>query len=354
MNRNTFLKLLYIPIIIASLLSCTQETTEADEDRVTSDIRVIFSVGGSEGYSHTTNMTRGAITTTPDIAAGFGVSASTYPASGTYTSYGCGNYFFKYEATDNTATPYFWPDQNNEISFFAYYPYGSAIFTVVSTAESTGAPVYRYTVPTTIASQLDIMTAEVTDMTCDDPDVVPLSFAHMLADFRFRFKNVSTQDVTLKSISMLDMKYKGTLQAGSWTLDADRTDFTLTVNRTLEPEEVLDVTGTDNHFLMMPQRITAASQLLDVFMEIEGVEKHFYYTLDADFLPAKGNTYAFTLSLTSELIVSDETDIREWRLDTILLEYATNEGLAGWEAAEQKLDQGTTGPIKDWTEQTGS
>ena len=101
--------------------------------------------------------TRGSLVTSSASISPFGVSCSVYPAAGTYTSYGCGSYFYKQPVTANTPTSYFWPTSDYKVSFFAYYPYNNAAFTVSSSAATTGSPVYAYTIPSTIANQVDVM-----------------------------------------------------------------------------------------------------------------------------------------------------------------------------------------------------
>lgn len=89
-----------------------------------------FTQRGIEGKS----ATRGTLVTSEAGITNFGVSSSAYPASGTYTSYGLGSYFYKQAVTANTPTSYFWPTSGYKVSFFAYYPYNNAAFTVSSSA----------------------------------------------------------------------------------------------------------------------------------------------------------------------------------------------------------------------------
>ena len=58
--------------------------------------------------SDKTVKTRGTKVTTAGIS-NLGVSASVYPAANTYTSAGCGSYFYKESVSSGTPMSYYWP-----------------------------------------------------------------------------------------------------------------------------------------------------------------------------------------------------------------------------------------------------
>ena len=168
-----------ITLVSGVMVACTKDLGLDDKDRIhASDKYVTFNVDGSADDV----TTRGSQASASSLTAGFGVSASVYPSSGTYTNYAGGNYFYKIMARPNTATSYFWPTSDYRISFYAYYPYASSIFTVQSSESANGAPVYAYVVPESIASQLDIMTTQRTNMACTSVAPVSLSFEHRCSD----------------------------------------------------------------------------------------------------------------------------------------------------------------------------
>jgi hypothetical protein len=186
-------------------------------------------------------------------------------------------------------------------------------------ASDLGAPTYAYTVPSDISSQLDIMTAERTDVSCATHPTVELSFAHRLSDIRFSCENVGAEAITLKSISILGVNYSGTLTATVWTLNntvnsLSVNPFTLSVEKTLSPDELVDVTGTANHFIMLPQTIPSGTQLFDIYATVAGETGHYYYTLTSDFILEAGKSYMFTLKLSDLLEV--QAEIQNWTEET--------------------------------------
>ena len=77
--------------------------------------------------------TRAIQTTTATITT-YGVSSSVCDAStGTYTSVGCGSYFYNEEITAATGRcKYYWPGSSYKISFFGYAPYGRYTYSFFS------------------------------------------------------------------------------------------------------------------------------------------------------------------------------------------------------------------------------
>lgn len=207
--------------------------------------------------------TRGAKVTS---IANFGISASVYDAASTYTSAGCGSYFFNESATVGTPTAHYWPTSDYKLSFFAYYPYGNAAFTVQSVASDLGAPTYAYTVPSAIGSQLDVMTGQTTNVLGGGSSPVLLTMKHRCAAINFSVTNNRSSDITINSISIEGVKYSGTLNEETWTLNAavnssSSNPFTLTYGNTVAVGATTNVTGTSDIFLMLPQTIPADAKV---------------------------------------------------------------------------------------------
>lgn len=209
--------------------------------------------------------TRGTKVIATDITD-IGVSASIYPSSSSYTSAGCGSYFYKESITIGTPTKFYWPTSDYRMSFFAYYPYGNSAFTVQSAASATGHPTYAYTVPTAIGSQVDVMTASQTDIAGGSSSPVSLSFSHQCAAIKVRITNSTTAAITVNSVSIEGVEYTGTLCNGTWTLSGTKNSssvnpFTLTCNTAVAASATADLTGTANIFLMLPQTLTSSAKL---------------------------------------------------------------------------------------------
>lgn len=328
-------------------LSCTEDLGDSGNSISATSDNLAFSintVNGEDASISNTATTRGVQANTASLGAGFGVSCSAYPATGTYTSYGHGSYFYKIQAVPNTPTAYFWPTADYKVSFFAYYPYGNSAFTVQSPASATGSPTYAYAVPSDIDSQIDIMTAERTDVSCATHPTVELSFSHRLADIRFSCENVGAEAITLKSISIYGVKYSGTLTGTAWTLNnnvnsSSVNPFSLSIERALSPNETVDVTGTTKHFIMLPQTISSGTQMIDIYATVGGETGHYYYTLTSNLVLEAGKSYGFTLKLSDLLEV--EASVQDWTEETDRTGIPTYQntidtsfGIGSWESEE--------------------
>lgn len=312
-KSNSLLLAGVITLMSGMLAACTQEIEHTGQDD-NSEKYVTFRVDDGDSFTRT----RGSHTTTSSLAAGFGVSASVYPSAGTYTNYPHGNYFYKIMARPNTATEYFWPATNNKISFYAYYPYNNSLFTVQSSKTANGSPTYAYSVPESVSSQLDVMTTQRTDMSCATPVAVALYFEHRCSDIRFTVHNQCHLDLTLKSISIYGVKYSGTLTGDSWTLTGSANSssshpFTLTLNRTIAAGATVDITGTSNHFFMIPQTIASGTALFVVKTTEYGAERTYTHTLSSNYTWEAGNAYTYRLTLgDGEMIVHGDVTVGNW------------------------------------------
>lgn len=221
-----------------------------------------FTQRGTEEKS----ITRGTLVTSEAGITNFGVSSSAYPASGTYTSYGLGSYFYKQQAVPNTAMTYYWPTADKEISFFAYFPYNNASFTVSSSAATLGSPVYHYTVPSTISNQVDVMTAQITDHTAGSQGALTLNFSHHCAAIKISITNNSGSSITVNSVSIEGVEYDGTLHDGTWTLSGNLNTssvnpFSLSYGSAIANNATADITGSNNILIMLPQTLTSSAKL---------------------------------------------------------------------------------------------
>lgn len=271
-----------------------------------------------------TAITRGAQATTGSLSAGFGVSASVYPKAGTYTSYGCGSYFYNIMAMPLSPTAYFWPTDDYEASFYAYYPYGNSAFTLQSSANQTGAPTYAYTVPQAIASQVDVMTAQITDHLCGPQDALSLSFGHRCTDIRFTAYNQQNDALTITSVSVYGVKYSGTWTSGtSWTLtgsvnSSSSYPFILAMNANVASEATVDLTGTANHFIMLPQTIAAGTDLFVITTIEDGDPRTYTYTLPSATTWEMGKSYTYAMTLGNGNLTVSSVTVVDWQAVTPL------------------------------------
>ena len=292
-----------IMLVTGSSVSCT-ENLEADNTAMPITIT-----------PEKSDFMDGAITRGTKVTSisNFGVSASVYSSASTYTSAGCGSYFFNEAATAGTPTAHFWPTSDYKLSFFAYYPYNNAAFTMQSTANATGAPTYSYTVPSAIASQVDVMTGQTTNVLGGGYSPVNIMLKHRCAAVCFSVTNSRSSSITLNSISIEGVKYSGTLNEETWTLNAAvnsslSNPFTLIYGSTIAADATANITGSTNIFMMLPQTIPAGAKIKAV---VDGEELETELT--GTWVAGKQYNYSIEVTNSSIIIVDEDSDVEDWR-----------------------------------------
>ena len=287
-------------VIDASISSGSRTRSVPESTEISSG--VLTSKSGKKMYLSCTEapwpvdknvVTRGAKVTTVGIS-NMGVSASVYGSSSSYTSAGCGSYFYKESVSSGTPTKFYWPTADYKISFFGYYPYNNAAFTVQSAASATGAPTYSYTVPSAIASQQDIMTGQVVDRLGGSSSPVNLTLAHRCSAIHFSITNDRSDAITVNSISIEGVKYTGTLSGSTWTLgggvnSSSTNPFNLISNSSITAGATVDITGISNIFMMLPQTLPSGATL-KVVVDDEEFEAELIGTW------VSGSEYTYSLS----------------------------------------------------------
>lgn len=297
-------------LLLALLCGCVPSDDDASDRNYIS-----FTPSGNQS-------TRATPTTATNITS-FGVSCSLYPSASTYTSAGCGSYFYNERINTSAGnSSYFWPGSSYKVSFFAYQPYGNSALTLSSSRNKTGYPTYAYTVPSQVGAQLDFMTADVLNQ-AGTPTKTPVSlnFHHRLTDIRFTVTNENpTSALTLKSITILGMKYAGTFEGSAWTLTGSantvsQNPFIFNANQSIAASGTVDVTGTTYHFMILPQTVAAGTTFLTV-KTAEGGEEHTYtHVLTQNLVLQQGKSYMFHLTLGGgPLIVDPVTAITDWEI----------------------------------------
>lgn len=331
-------KLLPMAALAVPLLavSCAADAFEGSEGptpvtgeniRFENDLKPLTANGG----------TRGTVTTLATLNS-YGVSAGVHNASTSYAEGQCGNYFRDVEVSaENGETTYLWPANGYEISFYAHAPYGNSNVSLAP-ASTAGRMRYTYTVPDAVSEHIDLMTAEVLDIECPSPETVSLTFGHRLADFRFRLENSTDHSVTVKSITVKNFDYIGTLNGTSWTTTGAAKDITLSVGKELASGSTMDLTGNDGHFMLIPQTVASGKRMIDLCINDGTSDVHFYSDLTQDFVAEMGKSYLFTLRLSSKLEVSDSSGIEDWVLYIGYFNYATGTSAGDWTPEDQPAE----------------
>ena len=261
-------------------------------------------------------MTRGSqVNSWRDLGA-FKASAQLYSTSGSYLSQSLGGFFFNLSCYDMTGTGYNWPDKGQYMSFYVYHP-ASATGLSVSSKGTTGRPTYTYTVPESVSSQVDFMTAEALDVSTTTRGSVSISFKHRMADLRFSVYNQASSSITVKSITVSGVKYSGSFTT-SWSLSGSANTnsshpFTLTSSKSVASKATVDYTGT-NHFFMLPQTVSSGTTFLTVSITDEnGQNKTLSWVPQSNLTLTQGKETTFTLTIGNDnLSVDASTDINDW------------------------------------------
>ena len=344
--------------LMAILTGCSQDESISNivEGGDSSSKAIIFTPMEFDNVFDNVTVTRGAQSTKANLTA-YGVSAAIYPASSTYTSAGCGSYFYNENIDATTGNSgYYWPGADYKVSFYAYAPYNSL---TLRSKNDLGYPVYSYTVPSAIANQADFITANVTDHSgAGITDPVPLTFSHQCADIRFNVYNQGSDAITIHSISVYGVKYSGTFCEGNspkWTLNdavnsSSSNPFTLTLGTSVAADATVDVTGTTNHFIMLPQTVASGIQIFDVDATVSGTRKHYYHTLTSSLSLLAEKSYNFKLTLGEGLMIVDtETDISDWAVETKYLTVNSVGTNGTW--SQPSVTDGQDVGIENWVEE---
>lgn len=305
-----------LPLFASMVTGCTEDLgTELTAKRI------MLAVDDSS-FDNGKTPTRGAKVSS---ISSFGVSAAVYDASASYTSAGCGSYFYKQSATNGSPLSFFWPTADYKLAFYAYYPYGNAALTVQSSESTAGAPTYSYTVPSAIASQVDVMTGQTVNVLGGGSSPAAISMKHRCAAVCFSVTNDRSSAITLSSISIEGVKYSGTLCEETWTLSSavnssSVNPFTLSYGSSIAAGATVNVTGTSNIFLMLPQSIPAGAKLKIV---VAG-EDPMYADLSGSWVA--GKQYNYSLNVSSFLEVHESSEIEDWAttIDLSLVDNAGN------------------------------
>ena len=183
----------------------------------------------------------------------------------------------EFDGSDYNYTPVkYWPaNEENTISFWAYYPHGEYVSgntgalkfyesdgTTAYTASSTGIPYVKYTVDRNSANQADLLFDSFAkkDMTCDncmpEPGTVDLLFRHALALVEFQISE--GEEAIIHSFQLTNLYWSGNCAnpAASpilWTGQGSINSFTIS-----------EMNVTDSlvcRLLMIPQTLNASASI---------------------------------------------------------------------------------------------
>jgi hypothetical protein len=217
--------------------------------------------------------TRGAPYTASSLGSSFGVLAYRIANSATDVTGVAPDFINNQQvaASGNiwkTNTDYFWPDNGDKLSFFAYTPYGSSDVTIAN-ASSTGTPSITYTANTDVTKQPDLMVAKSLNETRTKTSIassVDMSFSHALTAITFAVGKDMVPGV-FKSVSIKGAITTATynLNTNTWNTSSETStgNIAITLNgttgMTVDGTADIALTSGTNTMMMIPQTFSSNS-----------------------------------------------------------------------------------------------
>lgn len=270
------------------------------------------------------DVTRGTQINSVTALDSFGVSAYKHgaiPSGKTLNEYLADNhktpdYFYKLKATKvpttekfKLETDYYWPANDEILSFFAYAPYGDPnVAPVASSVE--GPQVINFTVNTNVKKQADFMTAQASSTAHTNANQTPsvqLNFQHHLAAVRFivgqQFLAGWVKKITLKGVYT-----RGAYTIGDgWTLNpSDKGNFSISysMDKHVDGTEGEAITASDETFLMIPETFAASDT---ASIEVLYHDGHKDYPVSA---PLKNTSWEAGKTITYEITSNSLTTLK--------------------------------------------
>ncbi len=268
--------------------------------------------------------TRGTQINSVEELSNFGVSAYRHgaiPAEKTLNEYLTDNnlkpdFFYNLEATKITDTQkfkltkdFFWPTNDDVLSFFAYAPYGDENVEL-SAATSDGPQSINFKVDTNVKNQVDLITAQASTTSHLNTSTTPsvaLNFTHQLTGIRFVIGDQFLKG-WIKSISLKGVYTQGTYTiGGGWTLDdTKKGNFTISYNldKPVAGTPGEEVSASDEVFMMIPHTFAADDEAT---IEVVYNDKYTDYYVSC---PLKGQTWKAGKTVTYAITSNKLTTLR--------------------------------------------
>ena len=268
--------------------------------------------------------TRGTQINSVESLNNFGVSAYRHgaiPAEKTLNEYLTDNnlkpdFFYNLEATKITDTQkfkltkdFFWPTDDDVLSFFAYAPYGDENVEL-SAATVDGPQSINFKVDTDVKKQVDLITAQASTKSHLNTSVAPsvaLNFTHQLTGIRFVIGDQFLKG-WVKSISLKGVYTQGKYTIGSgWTLDdTKKGNFTISYNldKPVAGTPGEEVSASDEVFMMIPHTFAEDDAAT---IEVVYNDKYTDYVVSA---PLKGQTWKAGKTVTYAITSNKLTTLR--------------------------------------------
>ena len=326
-------------VALLAFASCANDDFQQNGESVSGDGRIEFTVTTSTAISETRgdmaslkvsgytkelwlipsvedaakDVTRGTQLTSTSVLEDFAVSAYLHGSTEDITEKRPDFFYNKQAVRDANTGKYgfdqdfYWPASNERLSFMAYSPYGSALAVLADAGKAQpdlGAQKINFTVASSVADQVDLMTATTmlqSPSTTGTPSVA-LAFEHRLAGIRFVVGQQFPTQGYIQKITLKNVYANGTYTLtdgstpGSWSYGSRADYVALTADQELTGEVGQAITTTAQTFLMLPCTFASNDEAVVEIDYWDGYATHTVTASLAGVTWEAGKTYTYELS----------------------------------------------------------
>ncbi|MBQ9398954.1 MAG: fimbrillin family protein [Bacteroidales bacterium] len=249
--------------------------------------------------------TKGAPTTS--LGNTFNVWAYVYPASGSIgtPNYTCGEVFTKQGATTTyeSALIHGRIPTGYTVKYWALTPETVTALgglSALPNATTSGVPSFSYTVPSSVASQTDLLVA-CTDWAGGSSTAPALAFQHVLSGVQF-YATTSLPSCTVTRVELSEIHTKGTYTEGSsWSNLDTKSTLGIVKNVTFTNGTEKPVYVGDDTMMLIPGSLTSGSKLSVRYKVGDSAEKTAVADISAVTLP-QGTLTKIILGISNDTI----------------------------------------------------
>lgn len=167
-----------------------------------------------------------------------------------------GNYF-------TSETPYYWPVDGSQLSFFAYAPTATELGSGSVEITNASKKLTNYAPATDVSEQQDFITATATGSKTDEAKGVALTFKHRLSQIEIKAKNTEdTYVYKVQGVRIAQPVSKATFDfgTGAWELGSDKATYEVTYKgseKTLGSSAVSIMKTDGDNAMLIPQQLVA-------------------------------------------------------------------------------------------------
>ncbi len=172
------------------------------------------------------------------------------------------NVEFSKEGTSfSSATKYYWPANDNELTFYAYSPAANGLGGTLAT-DKDGLKVTDFVPAAKISEQVDFVTAKATGKkSVNEASGVALTFNHQLAQIEVKAKTTNgSYNLKVYGVRIANPVAKGNFSqdaSAAWTLGTDKAVYTVKYAEPLTiGAEAKSIMGGKGSAMLLPQKLT--------------------------------------------------------------------------------------------------